>query len=148
MSLTIVQRDLQQLTDTTVRDEFGDALLPVWTPTNNPNLLEITRSGWQNPANQPRSHLQRVAYALEDNTFYRKYWRQLHRGAEQEPIQAVLVKDVEEVEFEFLDQNQERWHTEWPPLSTAGTGGLPLAIRLTITFIDESKVVRVVSVNQ
>lgn len=148
MSVTILQRDFMQLINTTVRDEYGDQLPPIYTPTDDSSLIELTHSGWRNPANHIRSNLQRVAYVLEDKTLYRQYWPQLHRGSQQVPVQATLLEDVEEVEFEFLDQDRDRWHNQWPPPNLSGNSGLPVAIRLTITFVDETELVRLFGVTQ
>ncbi|MBN1378625.1 MAG: type II secretion system minor pseudopilin GspJ [Gammaproteobacteria bacterium] len=147
MGMTILQRDFMQLTDTSARDEYGDLLSPFITPSDNSNLLEFTHSGWNNPTNQPRSNLQRVAYELEDNTLYREYWPQLQPGSRQEPVRAILLEDIEEVEFEFLDRSKDRWHAEWPPLNSTSTD-LPVAVRLTITFTNETEIVRLFGINQ
>lgn len=148
MSMTILQRDFMQLTDTSINDEYGDPLPPIYTPTDNSSLVEFTHSGWHNPANRPRSNLQRVAYVLEDGKLYREYWPQLHRGRELQPIRAVLLKNVEEVEFEFLDENKERWQEQWPPPNLDQAPGLPIATRITITFKDETQIIRLFGVNR
>ncbi len=148
MSMTIMQRDLMQLVNTPITDEFGDRLPPIFTPTNNSSLLEFTRSGWRNPASQLRSNFQRVAYALEDNTLYRHHWRRLHRASQEEPIKAVLLRDIEEVEFEFLGEDKNRWLADWPPMTLSGDPGIPVATRVTITFSDDSEAIRIFGVNQ
>ena len=55
----IMQRDIEQIVARTVRDEFGDAQLPVV----GGDALQFTRGGWRNPAGRQRSTLQRVGYA-------------------------------------------------------------------------------------
>src|SRR5690606_21992482 len=116
-------------------------------PTDKSSLIEFTHSGWHNPAGQVRSNLQRVAYTLEENTLYRQYWPQLQRGPQAEPVQAALLEDIQEVGFEFLDKDGDRWHDQWPP-ANPGIVGLPVAIRLTITFMNDTKLVRLFEVVQ
>ncbi len=148
MGMTILQRDLMQLVNTSIVDEFGDEQPALLTPKDRRSLVEFTHSGWRNSANQARSNLQRVAYALDDNTLYRYHWPRLHRASQQQPIKAVLLKDIEEVELDYLDQENSRWHAEWPPITLTGNPGLPAALRLTITFLDGDQVVRLFGVNQ
>jgi general secretion pathway protein J len=147
MGLTILQRDFMQLTYTPARDEYGDSMLPILTPTDKSSLIELTHTGWHNPAGQVRSTLQRVAYTLEENTLYRQYWPQLQRGPQAEPVQAALLEDIQEVEFEFMDKDRDRWHNQWPP-ANPGVTGMPVAVRLTITFMNDTKLVRLFGVAQ
>ena len=149
MGITIMQRDFLQLIDTGVRDQYGDMLPAVYTPTDNSDsLIELTHIGWRNPANQPRSSLQRVAYFLKDNALYRRYWRQLQRGPDNEPVEAKLLQNIEDVKFEFLEQVNGRWQSEWPPTNLTNRYNLPVAIRLTITFMNETKLVRIFGINR
>src|SRR5687768_7995833 len=66
MALTLMQRDLTQISLKESRDEFGDVQPALLSDTKGERLLEFSRSGWRNPANQIRGTLQRVGYALEE----------------------------------------------------------------------------------
>jgi general secretion pathway protein J len=144
MSMTIIQRDLSQIADHPIRDQFGDrqpGLLAGEELSADERLIEFTRHGWRNPAENLRSTLQRVAYALEEETLYRAYWPRLYRGPEAEPLRAKMLDDVERVLFEFQDERAE-WHEQWPPLNIQRYPGLPLVVRLNIEFTDETKLQR------
>ena len=60
-------RDVEQLADREIRDEYGDRQ-PALRVGADERLLELTRAGWRNPAGQTRSTLQRVAYRLDEQS--------------------------------------------------------------------------------
>ena len=66
-ALALIDRDLRQVVERPVRDEFG-AYQPALA--GGPLAvfpLSLTRAGWHNSLQQPRSELQRVHYYLEDD---------------------------------------------------------------------------------
>ena len=142
MALTILQRDFNQIAFAPIRDEYGDPREAIEMNDGTDRLIEFSRSGWNNPGGRLRSTMQRVGYTLEDNTLYREYWLQFNRAAEEQSVRAALLKDIETVEFEFLD-NDEQWHDQWPPINFSGNMILPEAIRINITFVNEDELSRV-----
>ena len=135
IALTIMQRDFQQLTNQTARDEFGDRRSALFVDANSEALIEFTRSGWRNPAGQLRGTQQRVRYLLEEEQLYREYWPHLHRGPETETIRATLLDAVQDVTFNYRDANGG-WHDTWPPL-TQRTTALPNMVRLNLEFSND-----------
>ena len=110
-AMMILQRDLAQINQRSVRDELGDALPAV--QIGEASLIEFTRLGWRNPLDHPRSSLQRVAYLFQDETLFRYYWHILDRAADSEPQVQTLLTDVVFAEFIALDRNGTE-HSFWP----------------------------------
>ena len=133
MALLLVGRDLGQASGRGIRDEFGDRQPALRSASHGPILLEFTQGGWRNPAGQARSVMQRVAYALDEQTLQRWSWSVLDRAQDSEPYRAVLLEGVEEVRLRFLDAGRE-WHDSWPPMLDDGSEGpaLPLAVELEL----------------
>ena len=132
-AMQIVQRDLLQLTDRSIRD--SDSLVPL-APLliNTDGFIEMTRMGWRNPLKHRRSEMQRVSYRLEDEKLIRGYWHTLDRGYDAEPAWQTLLEDVTGVEFYVLDsQNEER--EIWPPQGQLPQPAIPTAIILRIELV-------------
>jgi general secretion pathway protein J len=136
-ALTMMERDIEQAVGRGVRDEFGDPLPPmmgIGDGGDGGEILEFTRMGWRNPTTTPRSYLQRVAYAFKDNTLTRRYWRELDRTQESEPLDSDLLDDVNGVEARFLDSSAQ-WHDQWPPVTGNQQSAptiLPRAVEITV----------------
>ncbi len=133
---SILGRDLEQTISRAVRDGFGD-LQPALL--GDSGRLEFTRAGLRNPAAFRRSHLQRVAYRLEENRLLRLTWPVLDRAPDSLPREVTLASGIEELEFRYLD-TQRLWSSQWPPSVLSGSiaGGeslppLPLAVEVNLT---------------
>lgn len=119
MAVHRLQSDLGQVAARRVRDEFGD-LRPAIAAEPSVGFV-FTRHGWRNPLDEPRSHLQRVRYRLdEEGDLVRSHWRVLDRAQDSAPVETVLLEDVERVEWRFLDSERE-WQDQWPPLAFGGS---------------------------
>ncbi len=124
-----LREDFQQVRDRPIRDEYGD-LQPGLRGADNA-AVELTRGGWRNPLLQPRSTLERVAYRLDDGALHRTSWRLLDRAQDTKAVDVVLLTQVTDLRWRFLDQKRE-WQTLWPALNdaaaqTAGTAVPPPA---------------------
>ncbi len=132
-----VREDLQQLSPRPSRDEFGTTEPAVLRELAGP--LQFSRAGWRNPLFVPRPGIERVAYQRDDeDRFLRLSWPSLDRAPNTEPYRAVLLGNVRELEFRFLDQRDE-WHDSWPAdadaAPAAGTvlgGELPRAVEVRL----------------
>jgi general secretion pathway protein J len=128
----VMQRDIEQAVPRAIRDEFGDRQAPLLGTT----LFQLTRGGWNNPANQPRSTLQRVGYSLEDRQLIRYAWMVLDRAQDSAPTRQPLAADIESMQVRYLDDTGE-WQEQWPPLQ-AGSNPLanptdfPRAVEMTL----------------
>jgi len=128
-----VDRDLEQFLDRPIRNEYGDRLAALRVGTPDGDLIEFTRAGWSNPLGEARSSLQRVAYRLEDDILYRRWWLVLDRAQDSAPVEEPLLEGVTEVEIRVLD-DQRRWQAQWPPLDQdpEAPPARPLAIELRL----------------
>ena len=121
MAMTLMERDIEQIVDRPVRDEYGEPQAAFMANEYGDYLLEFTRTGWLNPLNLPRSHLQRIAYSLKDEKLIRSIWYVLDRAQDSEAYDIVLLEDVKSLEIRYLDDKKE-WQRSWPPLSSTSFG--------------------------
>src|SRR5210317_447529 len=89
-----LKRDSEQTIERTIRDEYGDYQRAFIAAEHGRYRLELTRGGYRNPAQLPRSSLQRVAYSLEDNNLQRLTWPYLDRAQDTEPLKVSILEDV------------------------------------------------------
>jgi general secretion pathway protein J len=150
MTMLKITRDFTQLSQRNIRDEYGNTSNYILTGQGDDVFIEFSRGGRRNPAELLRSHLQRVAYKLEENRLSRLHWPHLDRTQEMEPYETVLLDEVENAGVRFLDSNNE-WHNEWPPLSatgqTTGTAMVLTAIEFRLELKDWGELVRLYRVS-
>ncbi len=145
MTFTLIGRDLRQIVNRPIRDLFGSEKGPLV----GGSTLEFTRSGWRNPAQHQRSHLQRVGYGVVEEDLVRLSWWVLDRSESSESVSVAMLHDVQALEVRFLDSQQE-WQTQWP-VSSSNLGGspaatpppaLPRAIEVTLELEDWGRITR------
>ncbi|MFK7829226.1 MAG: type II secretion system minor pseudopilin GspJ [Congregibacter sp.] len=101
-AFSLLSRDLRFIVNRGVRDEFG-TLQPALS--GGPLAfypLTLTRAGWHNGQELPRSDLQRVHYYLEDGALWRAYSPVLDRASDAPLQQIRLIEGVESIELRFL----------------------------------------------
>ncbi len=111
-AMRILSQDINGIVLREVRDELGDKQPPLRVGNLGEYRLEMTRTGWRNPAAQTRSQLQRVAYEYTGDTLYRLYWPHLDRAPDAKPIRQHLLDDVVEFNVTVLDpslKTQDIW---------------------------------------
>jgi general secretion pathway protein J len=128
----IMQRDIEQVVPRTIRDEFGDTQAPLI----GTSLFQFTRGGWNNPANNPRSSLQRVGYSLEDRQLFRYSWLVLDRAQDSAPARQPLAEDIESMQVRYLDETGN-WQEQWPPIQAGDNPAsnpldFPRAVEMTL----------------
>ena len=111
-AMFVVQRDMLQYQDRAVRTASGDSFPALMI--GDEGSLEMTRGGWRNPLQRPRSDLQRVAYRLQGDDLVRAYWPVLDRLGGEEPLTQTILKDVGDLEFFVIDEQGDE-HKTWPP---------------------------------
>jgi len=122
----VMQRDLEQVVPRTIRGEYGD-IQPAFAGSE---VMEFTRGGWSNPLGQPRSSLQRVGYAFEDEELVRYHWQVLDRAQDSLPVAQPLTAGVSSMSVRYLSP-ANKWSASWPDVATltavaaAGSGRLP-----------------------
>lgn len=138
LAFTFLERDIQQASARTVRDESGELLAAMmWDDLLDPQM-EFTKYGYPNPTGRPRSNLQRVKYQLSDGKISRHTWAVLDRAPDSESFPQVVLSGVENFTAEFLDGEMGQWHTKWPVNPLGGDitqpdmEKLPQAVRLSV----------------
>lgn len=136
-----LKRDTEQTVVRPIRGEYGDRQAAFKAAEQGSYRLELTRGGYRNPAQLPRSSLQRIAYSINDNTLLRLSWPYLDRAQDVEPYQATLLSDINSIRFRFLDFDKQ-WHSNWPPINTEAAAQLPLAMEVTLELNDWGRLTR------
>ena len=137
-SYRIMQRDLEQVINRGIRNQFGDPV-DALVGGSGYDGIEFSRAGHANPAGFLRSDVQRVAYVPDQDTLIRRTWRVLDRAQDSLPDEEVLVEGLQQFTIRFLDDADE-WRDNWPPQQTltggAGVTGLPRAAQVEIALDD------------
>ena len=131
-AFSVISGDLQQAVARPVRDNYADGTAAMTGGSVGASVLEFSRAGWRNPAGWSRSHLQRVSYGLDDQRLVRRNWWVLDRSVDSEPVEAVLLADVDAVEVRFMD-GKRQWQDFWPAArQDERLDLLPLAVEITV----------------
>jgi len=101
-AMTVMARDVRLFVNRSIRDEFGGEGPALEGGVLAREMLALTRAGWHNSADLPRSTLQRVAYYLDEDKLVRASFPILDRFGAVEPIETVLLENVEEFDVRFL----------------------------------------------
>jgi len=147
MTMLTLSNDFQQLSTKNGNDALGGRLLNL-TTQNSDFTVSFTRNGWRNPANRPRSTMQRVAYRLDDDKLIRTYWTHVNRADDDKMIERTLITNIESLDIRFYD-DQRRWRTNWPSASNLASAEpipLPLAVEVTLTMGDWGEIKRLFKV--
>ncbi len=146
-AVRIIDADLMQTAPRPIRDPLTGNSAPAFRSEAGYDFaLELTRSGWNNPAGLKRSTQQRSAYRLEDDELVRYHWIVLDRTLANEPRRAVLLDGVENFELRYLTLNGE-WSGEWPPFGSGANDRIrPRAVEMLLTLADEGEIRRVLEV--
>ncbi|MEM8817568.1 MAG: type II secretion system minor pseudopilin GspJ [Pseudomonadota bacterium] len=148
LAMRFLESDLLQAAPRPIRDELGENLSPALrSDITSQFALEVTRSGWSNPAGLPRSTQQRVAYQLVDGELSRYHWYVLDRTFSNEAIQTILLDDVDAILFRYLRASGE-WVEQWPAANAAAAGinprQRPRAVEIVLSLADEGEITRIV----
>ncbi len=146
----ILGKDLHQLVNRSVYDEFGSRRSAFEGGELAPQTLSFTRAGWHNTVGLPRSTLQRVAYYLDEDQLVRAAWPVLDRTGAVEPNELVLLSGVESIDVRFLaglDQlevnrnsqiDRRYWQENWIPDLSRPDALVepPLAVEIRLQMFD------------
>tara|TARA_B110000503_G_scaffold114377_1_gene171867 strand:- start:706 stop:1362 length:657 start_codon:yes stop_codon:yes gene_type:complete len=156
-ALTLISRDIRQLVNRPVRDEFGQLESSLTGGDLAREMLSLTHAGWHNTVSAPRSGLQRVSYRLEDGRLQRLSWPVLDRSSAIDPQVVELLSGVEFVELLFLpalselnigrgvDIDRRQWQSSWVSDVTRpnATVNPPAALELILSLEDWGEVHRI-----
>jgi general secretion pathway protein J len=153
-AMWIMAADIEQIAMRDVKGEFNDRL-PAVVTNEDDYILQFTRQGLRNPLLFNRSDLQRIGYTLGDEPLQgegekrqartrdeenrqhllRHVWGAVDRISDTRVDTQVMLHDVEEVEFEFIDGDDNK-STKWPPKLKTGKAvrqrELPVSIRIVM----------------
>jgi general secretion pathway protein J len=100
-AMHVMQRDMLQIANRSVRDPLGDPREPLLIQSDG--TLEFTRAGWQNPLDRERSTLQRVVYRIEGDALFRAYFFNLDLTPDASPQVQELLTGVSDLEVQAID---------------------------------------------
>lgn len=133
----LFQQDISQSVPRSIRDEFGDVAPAFiveedgWGPA-----LELTRAGRPNPLNLARSTMQRVRYFINDNTLYRRTWKQLDRAPQAAYQDQIVLKSL--TAWHLRIREGDEWIESWPSQSELSKQSIPLAIEITLSMTNDT----------
>jgi general secretion pathway protein J len=148
ITMSHLQRDMQQIIHRPGRDELGSPLADLRSSQGDELIVQFTRNGLRNPAGIVRSHLQRVAYKLDEGKLIRLSWPYVDRASADQVVENTLIENIKALELRFLDQDNN-WHDNWPAI-TADLNSpvlLPRAIEVNLQMEDWGDIIRVFRVN-
>ena len=145
-----MQRDIEQLSARDGHDALAGKLfrLSAGQTTDTGLLMQYTKNGFRNPAQQIRSHLQRIAWRLDDKKLYRMTWPYVDRAFDDQATSALMIESITDVKIRFLDSKNE-WHDLWPLPDAIVDGKTllqPLAVEVTLVMEDWGEVTRLFKV--
>lgn len=146
-TMLTLSTDMQQLTSRDGHDALRSTL-PKLSTQNTDFIVSFTRSGWRNPANRPRSTLQRVAYIQDEDKLIRRYWMHIDRADDDLYVDRELINNIDELSLRFLDEEKE-WQENWPTANTLASGTsseLPVAVEITLKMSDWGDIKRLIRV--
>lgn len=143
MAFLWLGRDVEQAIGRPIRDEYGEELKAMLGVETGRYQLELTRTGWRNPAGRARSNLQRVAYGIREENLVRSYWNVLDRAQDSEPLESVMLEGVQKLELRFLNASNG-WQDSWPSNQPGGAPSAvpPKAVEVTLETKAEGRITR------
>lgn len=138
MAVARLDMDLRQLTDRPVRTD--DGLLPALA--GGRFSFEGTRAGWSNPANLPRSSLQRIYWRVEDEQLVRRAWPVTDRVANTPALGGPLLDGVRQFDWRYLD-GAGAWQEQWP-VAGEQPNALPRAVEYRLELADGREIRRLI----
>ena len=155
--MAMLARDVRQVVQRPVIDEFGQQVPAVTGGELAPDMLTLTRAGWHNSTGAPRSTLQRVHWWVDEEALWRGYFPVLDRTVGTERIETAMLSGVERFEVRFLPSlsalevnrddviDHRNWEDNWvvdlsQPNQLLAT---PAAIEVTMEVLGLGEVKRV-----
>jgi general secretion pathway protein J len=139
-TLGYLGRDLVQMVNRKVRDQYGDEQPQLVIGDNH---IIFTRDGWSNLLQQKRSNLQRVEYRLQDDVLQRRFWPQLDQGYSEVVVDQPLLQQVQRFEVKLITTGKNKI-SNWPSGNQqASATAKPVALELTLEISDFGEIQRV-----
>lgn len=136
-ALTLISRDFEQTINRTIVYPSGNIEQAF---IGGKAWVIFTHAGLLNPLGElPRATLQRIRYRFENGNLFRDAWPQLDRGNNKPPNSRILLSNITDLRFSYLDEHNTTIN-RWPPADQVTPMPLPRAIRVTISFPDLGKI--------
>ena len=144
-AVSMLERDLRQAISRPVRGTGRGDYLPALAGTGD--RIELTRIGFANPLAEPRSNLERVAYAVDARKLMRGRYLALDRAPDAAPATTAVLDNTQGLSLRYL-VSDGAWRSTWPP-SEAPTDMktyelLPRAVELRVVTGDIGELRRVI----
>jgi general secretion pathway protein J len=140
-AFNVMERDFSQIVSRPIRDEYGESMEPLMVGTGQ-YFVELTRTGWNNPAQVKRSVLQRVAYEVEDEKLIRRFWLVLDRAQDSESISQELLDEIKGFRVNLFNE-EGKGADSWP--ESDAKAALPLAVEVLLETESMGEIRRVFS---
>jgi len=143
-AIAVIERDVLQIVDRPIRDEYGESLPALKSSEDDSHLMELTRTGWQTLLGVNQGlRLRRIAYEFDGSRLSRLVWGVLDRAEDSQPQKSILLTEVNAVEIHYLNiDTDDQWLSAWPPESG---GGLPRAIKIRLNVMDIGWITRLLA---
>lgn len=144
-AVSMLERDLRQAISRPVRGRGREDYLPALAGTGD--RIELTRVGFANPLAEPRSNLERVAYAVDAQKLMRGRYAALDRAPDAAPAATTVLDGTQALSFRYLGSDGA-WRSTWPPSQAPQDMQtyelLPHAIEFRIATTDTGELRRVI----
>lgn len=141
-----MEDDFSQARARATRDNVG-AMTPAFTGStgtltrSGEAMVEFTRGGAALDADRKRSDLQRVGYALKDDSLLRLHWPTPDPAPGSKPSASRILDQVRQVRIQYLG-NDRAWLDDWPPRNAPPTS-VPLGVKVSLGIRDRGEYSRV-----
>jgi general secretion pathway protein J len=125
-AISTFERDLRQAVSRPVRGNGRGEELPALIGAAD--RIELTRFGFANPRAEPRSNLERVAYAVDARRLMRARYAVLDRAPQTVPSASALFDSLDGLRLRYLGTDGA-WRDTWPPADVPVAQGVTLLPR-------------------
>lgn len=134
LAVSLIQQDLLQTTERAIRGNEM-RLFPIFV--GQPQYLELTRSGNDNPQSiEKRSHLKRIALLCLEGLLLHRTWSSLDPVDRNTYEDKILLDNVADCHFNYLNQSLQLL-SEWREQALAQNQvkePLPKAVQINVTL--------------
>lgn len=138
-ALAYIGKDLTQLVDRKIRDQYGDEKAQFILEQNS---LSFTRQGWSNLLKRQRSNLQRVEYFIRDESLLRRFWPELDQPFSENKLEQVLLSNITDYSVKLITKGKEKIE-QWPSQQNQPPDVVPVAVEFTIELKGFGQIQRV-----
>ena len=140
LAVAALERDVRQAVARPVRGANGEVLPAL---AGGSTALELSHGSFARSDAEARAAVSRTAYSLDGAGLRRSAWAVLDRAPGSRPRSRVLLEEVRELRFRYLDRDGN-WREAWPPRegTERDPAELPRALELRITTDDYGDIAR------